>query len=261
MNQATSPSNICNKVSSLGNLDRWLAIIVFMCSGFILLPLIYEVGRAAVQSLPRSVSSCSEKGTPKYRLKKLAQAANSFQVLKRRVVNDLNNELDALLAFEDVENDDTDKEKVGNKEDDAKVKGGGTSEGAKTVSVSHVPIPTSQHFRGMDVALWLPSFFAPDLWIAGLSNMIVRKLNMGVPRDLQDADDKRISSSSSRSRDSSNAVLTVSICRETEFVKRHLGCILHSDGLLLSVLVPLHEDDENEFDNDASNGTSKALSS
>ena len=229
MKLALAPSNVCNRVEGMQGLDQWLACIVFVCAAFVLLPLVYEIGKAVVQSLPPSVPASSQKGTADYRIKQLSVATDVIRSYRKKTSEhrkNMSSELDAIAVLGQA---------------DASDRGHKTTEG----------VNDSYTFRALDVALWLPSFLAPDLWICWLSNSIIRKAQQAIPRD-----------SSSPGQDKAQTQRRVlSACKETTFVLRRMPFCLSPDSLFVSVLVPVHEDDDYRYDADAKDASTKRFES
>ena len=228
MKLALSPSNVCNRVEGMQGLDQWLACIVFACAAFIFLPLVYEIGKAVVQSLPPSVPASSQKGTADYRIKQLSVATDVIRSYRKK----MGFELDAIMA-------------QGQGRGGGGGVGGGGRGGDRKSADEH-------QFRAFDVALWFPSFIAPDLWICWLSNAIIRRAQQSIPRDLLVVQDSDKAQTQRR---------MLSVCKETSFVLSRLPYCLSPDSLFVSVLVPVHEDDDYHYDANANDASTKRFES
>ena len=96
-----------------------------------------------------------------------------------------------------------------------------------------------------DVVFWIPSFLAPDLWIAWMSSFWIKLLQKVVPRFIKG---KRQQSVSLGWKNVNLQLETVNISTEKEHALRFFFCC-SSDNIFLSVFAPHVEDANYEFKN------------
>ena len=103
------------------------------------------------------------------------------------------------------------------------------------------------------MVFWIPSFFAPDLWIAWISSFWIKLLQRVIPREMKKKKHQSISLGWSKV----NAHLeSDKLSTEKEYALRFFYCCsclclrLRSDNIFLSVLAPQVEDANYELKNE-----------